>query len=132
LDSLGSAEFVGVETPDDGPPIPAGASFVVIGGDDEDAGYEMSGFAVALVEALADRGAPVVVTESRTSLWELVASIRQDVEARDVATTVDNAETTIGGIATVLGLEQAQSGRVGHFGFGAGRTAVIPAPAGNP
>jgi hypothetical protein len=129
LDSLESAGFVGVEMPGDGPAVPPDASFVVIGGDETAGEYEPGSFTVGLVEALADRGAPAVVAESRTSSWELVVAIRQDVEARGLATTVDNAETTIGRIATVLGLAQAQNGRIGHFGFGTGRTAVIPAPS---
>jgi hypothetical protein len=128
VNSLERSEFVGVRAEDDGRTIPQGASFVVIGGDDDAAGYEPSGFAVALVEALGDRGAPTVVVEPFRSTWALVTSIRQDVEARGAASTIDNGETTIGQIGTVLALAQAQGGEIGHFGFGAGRTGPIPPP----
>lgn len=132
VDSLARAEFIGVRTSGDGPTVPRGASFVVIGGSEEEPPYEAAALTIALVEGLAARDTPTVLVESQLSSWDLTASVRQDVEARDLVVTVDNGENTIGGIAVVLGLEQAQNGRVGHFGFGAGSTAVIPTPVPNP
>lgn len=129
LEGLERAEFVGTVTNGDEVPVPGGATFVVIGGSDGRAPFEVGGMTVALAEALTERGAPAMVIESETSTWGLVAAVRGDVETRSLASTVDNGDTTMGRIAAILGLRDAQNGAVGHFGFRAGRTAVIPAPS---
>jgi len=131
LDSLDRPEFIGVQAPDDDPVIPQDASFVVIGGGDEPAAYEPTAFVLALVESLSERGAPTVVAESRDSVWGLVAAVRANVAVRSAVSTIDNGDSTIGRIAAVLALAQAQDGEVGHYGFGPGRSGPIPAPNGS-
>ncbi|MDQ3963963.1 MAG: copper transporter [Actinomycetota bacterium] len=126
-DALERAEFIGVATENPNRLIPNDAMFVVVGGGTERPGFDPAPFAVTLAESLAQLDDPVVVVESQASGWGIVQSLRSDVEARSVVSSVDNGGTTIGQIATVLGLAEASAGRVGHYGFEPGRTAVIPA-----
>ncbi len=132
VDDLEAAEFIGVATQGDGRLVPEDATFVVIGGAASRPPFDLARFAPALAEGLTERGANTLVVESSDSTWGLVRAIRSDIEARSLAVTVDNGETTIGRIATVLGLEQAADGTIGHFGTQPGRTSLIPdlAPSG--
>lgn len=129
LDDLERAEFIGVSTQDEARIAPQDATFVLIGGAADRPPFDVSLFGPALAEGLTGRGGRALVAESSDSTWELVRSIRADIEARSVAITVDNAETTIGRIAVALGLERAEDGDIGHFGTQPGRTALIPDPA---
>ena len=56
-----------------------------------------------------------------------VGRIRDDGRLRDEVSTVDNAETILGWVAVVLGLEASQRGLVGHYGFRSGADQAIPA-----
>jgi hypothetical protein len=58
-----------------------------------------------------------------------VSAIRASGRLRDEVSTVDNAETVVGWIATILGLQSAQLGVIGHFGFREGAERSIPALA---
>lgn len=128
LTQLETAEFAGSDLPLEGPAVPTEAVFVVVGGSTARPPFRMDRFAPLLAAALTEDGAPTIVAESSTSVWSLVASVRGDIEARAGAATVDNAETVMGRIAVVLGLDQAGTGNVGHFGTEQGRTAIIPGP----
>ncbi|HEV3472052.1 MAG TPA: copper transporter [Actinomycetota bacterium] len=125
--ALERAEFIGVAAGDPENVVPPDAMFVVVGGGTGRVGYDAAAFAVTLAESLAELEGPVIAVESQTSVWGLVRSLRSDVEARAIVSSVDNGNTTIGRIATVLGLQGSSAGQVGHYGFEAGRTAVIPA-----
>lgn len=131
IDDLEAAEFIGLSTQEDGRLAPEDATFVVIGGSPGRSPFELEGFAPALAEGLTERGGTALVVESSDSVWGLVTAIRSDIEARSLAATVDNGGTTIGRIATVLGLERASDGVVGHFGTEPGRSSLIPEPAPN-
>lgn len=128
-DALERAEFIGVTGVDPDVLVPADAAFVIAGGGSERLGYDPARFAVALGEALAELDGAVIAVEPQNSTWGIVQSLRADVEARSVVSSVDNGNTTIGRIATVLGLRGAARGEIGHYGFEPGRTAVLPAPA---
>lgn len=128
LQQLETAEFAVSDLPLADSAIPTDALFVVVGGSNARSPFPMEAFAPLFVAALTEKGAPTVVVEGSTSTWTLVASVRGDIEARAGAATVDNADTVIGRIATVLGLDQAAAGTVGHFGTQQGRTAIIPGP----
>lgn len=128
LQDLETAEFIGTDLPVDGRAVPTDAEFVVIGGSGSRPPYEMAEFVTALAEALSERASPTMFVESSTSEWGIVPAVRGDVEARTRASTVDNAEMTIGRIAVVLGLDEAGAGTVGHYGVLAG-TTIIPDPA---
>lgn len=128
LDEMETAEFAAGESPEEGQAIPARSHFVVVGGSTSRPPFPVDRFVTTFVTALTERGAPSILVESSTSTWELVASVRTDIEARSRISTVDNAETAIGRIALVLGLAQASDGTFGHFGTRPGRTAIIPGP----
>jgi hypothetical protein len=128
IEQLETAAFVDATVTDDTRVIPAGAAFVVVGGSDNRPPFDVTQFGPSLGEALAERDAPTLFVESTTSAWELVRAVRRDIGARAAASTVDNGETTIGLIAMVMGLDQAEEGIVGHFGVLAGRSTIIPVP----
>ena len=128
LDELETAEFVASESPEEGQAIPNDPLFVVIGGSTARPPFPVERFVPPFAAALTEEGARAIFVESSTSTWQVVASVRTDIEARARTATVDNAETPMGRIAVVLGLEQASDGTFGHFGTSAGRTAIIPDP----
>lgn len=128
LDELETAEFVASELPEEAQAIPAGSLFVVIGGSTARPPFAVDRFVPPFAAALTERGAPAIFVESSTSTWEVVSSVRTDIGARSRTATVDNADTPMGRIAVVLGLEQASGGTFGHFGTRPGRTAIIPGP----
>lgn len=123
---LQEAGFLSVTASEEGPSVPRGASFVVVGGSSDRPPFETGTFVTALAAALAERDTATMVVEPSTSIWELVSSVRRDIEARSEVATVDNGETTLGQIAVVLGLDEAIEGTVGHFGITPG-SAIIPA-----
>ena len=126
-DALERSEFIGVARTEGESLVPAGARFVVIGGNADRAPFEGAGFMVTLVSELASRGAPTVLAEPERSSWTLVEAVRADVTASSVVSTVDNADSTIGLIAVVLALQQSAGGEVGHFGV-RGNAGLIPEP----
>ena len=128
IEQLQTSEFIDATITQEGRAAPSGAYFVVIGGAAGRPPFELTGFGPSLGEGLSGRGSPTLFAESSTSVWELVRAVRRDIAARAGTSTVDNAETTIGRIAVVMGLDQAEEGNIGHFGIQAGRTAIIPAP----
>ena len=130
ITELEAAGFVSHDTTEAGPSIPDGAVFVILGGSEERPTFASAPLVRALSEGLAGRNAAAIVVEGSKSRWGLVAAIRDDIEARTGVATVDNGETTPGQIATVLGLDRAIAGDVGHFGVLAGRTSLIPNPSG--
>lgn len=127
LDDLETAEFIGVSADADRL-VPEEATFVLVGGGGERPPFDVATFAPSLAEGLASRDGLVLVAESSDSTWGMVGGVRSDIEARSVAVTVDNGETTIGRIAAVLGLQGAEEGTIGHYGTEPGRTALIPEP----
>lgn len=80
------------------------------------------GDAVPLLVAEVGR----VAQDNEAPAPSFVATIRDDGRLRDEVSTVDNAETILGWIAAVLGLEAARGGQVGHYGFRDGAQAAVP------
>lgn len=64
---------------------------------------------------------------NETPVPSFVEVIRDNGRLRDEITTVDNAETVLGWITVVLGLEAASAGSVHHYGFRGGADRAIPA-----
>jgi hypothetical protein len=126
IQDLERAEFIGTSGVEDGRLVPAGATFVVIGGSGDRPPFDAAGFVTPFVENLTERGAAAMVVENQTTTWGLVAAVRADIEARARASTVDNGDTTIGRIAVVLGLDRSREGVVGHYGVGPQRTEILP------
>ena len=80
---------------------------------------------VAPVMVIAEVGR--VALDDEATSPSFVATIRESGRLRDEISTVDNAETVLGWIATVLGLQNAHRGGVGHYGFRDGAEQSIPA-----
>lgn len=67
-----------------------------------------------------------VLQDNDQPVPSFVSAIRASGRLRDEVTTVDNAETILGWIAVVLGLEAARSGDVEHYGFRDGADRSLP------
>jgi uncharacterized coiled-coil protein SlyX len=121
--------FDGVPGGPEEPDLPAGVRIVVVGGssvvpDD------------LLVQPLVQRlargvGAPLrtVVASAMgdgTAVSEAVATIREDERLRTLVSTVDGLDHFQGWVATVLAIEDLADGVVGHYGLGAGASALLP------
>lgn len=128
VDALEQAGFITVDRKVQGQTIPPGALFLVTGGSVDPPAFDAAAFARTLGASLASRDADVVVTESTESVWGLVASIRDDGDARAVVSTVDDAEDVEGRIAMVLAFVQPSEEPAGHYGIEDGADAVIPEP----
>jgi hypothetical protein len=67
-----------------------------------------------------------VLQDNETPVPSFVTTIRDSGRLRDEVSTVDNAETFLGWIATVLAMRTALAGDVGHYGFRDGAERSIP------
>jgi hypothetical protein len=76
------------------------------------------------------RGAVVVGPASSATGDGLVSALRADAPLAAVLSTVDTGSTPMGDITTVYALREQQLGRAGHYGFGDGAKAPLPAGAG--
>jgi Copper transport outer membrane protein, MctB len=108
--------------------VPPASLFAVVGGSPDPPPFDLTGFTVALVKRLYQQ--PVIVAEPSDSVWNLVASVRNDGAARSSVSTEDAMETPQGEIALVLGLLLEDDGLTGHYGVKAGAESVIPKPLG--
>jgi hypothetical protein len=73
-----------------------------------------------------DPGAVLLALDDDATSPSFVAAIRDSGRLRDEVSTVDNAETVLGWIATILGLQSVHQGEVGHYGFRDGAERAIP------
>lgn len=127
VDDLEAADLVDVTAEEDAL-VPSDAAFLILGGAPDDPTVGTGEFSVELASTLASRGAPVVVTETADSVWQLVQAVRDDADAVSTVTTVEAGESVPGQIGVVLGLELAIDGVTGHYGSGDGATAIVPPP----
>jgi Copper transport outer membrane protein, MctB len=67
-----------------------------------------------------------VLQDNDKPVPSFVSAVRDSGRLRDEVSTVDNAETILGWIAVVLGLEAARSGDVEHYGFREGADRALP------
>ena len=84
---------------------------------------------LAFVRALESAGGHVVVAGDAESAVQggLVASVRTAGDARNTVSTVDNADTAIGEVSTVLAVAESTN-TVGHYGAGKGAGGPFPSP----
>ncbi len=125
---LEEAGFIDASQPGAEGFVPTFSSFLVLGGSDSEAPFNVAGFARDLVLELSRSGAQVMAGETSTSRWQIVERIREDAEAQVAVSTVDQIETGPGRVAAVLVLEQIQGGEAGHFGVGEDASRVLPEP----
>jgi Copper transport outer membrane protein, MctB len=135
LTDLEDADFISIDRQEDLATVPIDATFVFVGGAEEDPPFDVARLIAAVADGITDRGSPILVAETSNSSWEVVATIRSDPELREEVSTVDQIETVAGQVATVLGLRiEAQAGPVdtaGHYGVMDGATELAPPiPAG--
>ena len=77
-----------------------------------------------------DKAAPMVLAGSGTGGdGNLIAAVRGDATLSRQVSTVDNVASPQGRAAALLALVEQFEGKVGHYGVGAGSTALLPRPA---
>jgi hypothetical protein len=131
LDGLLAGDLIKV-SPDQVVPS-SGAVFVggpVKGANTEDTDARLASY-VQLVRSLDAAGSGVVaVTASNAAnkalSSDLVAAVRKDADALKAASTVDDADLSMGLATFVLALAQQYSGSNGHYGLAADAKAIAP------
>jgi Copper transport outer membrane protein, MctB len=74
-------------------------------------------------------GPMVVAASGEAGDGNVVAEVRADPQLATEVSTVDNASTPQGQIATGLTVAQQLAGAVGHYGIGGGAERLLPGPA---
>ena len=110
-------------------------SVVVVTGDDSH--FLGSGFTTAFVRALAASRAPTALAavydpgndpDNAPDRGASLASVLDDRNLSNAVSTVDDLDLQQGRIAAVLALDMlAQGGAIGHYGYGDGASAPLPA-----
>ena len=130
LGALVAAGFVSLEGVDEDTPAVADISatdvvLAVARGASLGARGTVEGFAIAAVE---QRLALVValVESGEADRDEVLAPVRDNDSLGTQVATVDNLESEVGAIATVLALADLGHGVVGHYGVGSGADRLLP------
>jgi hypothetical protein len=126
MGALQRENFVDIESPEEGQIVPVGADFVIVGGSTDQSAFDTERFTLALTGGLADHGADVLAAETADSQWNLVPALLRDPRLSSEIATVDNADTTMGEIAVVLAIDEANAGSPGHYGYDDGAVAPVP------
>jgi hypothetical protein len=107
------------------------ATSIVVVGSGTLAKSDYSGSAeLALVTQLQAKKASVVVAgDAGTATQGGIVALVRGSDVRTHVSTVDNADTAAGQVATVLTLASTQNNQVGHYGTGPGADALFPSPA---
>jgi hypothetical protein len=101
------------------------------------AGAENSGSnttAVTMLSSLASqldsqgKGTVVAGNTPSASKGGLVYAIRNDATVSHAVSTVDDADTSLGQLTTILALAQQKAGASGQYGSAAGADSIAPAP----
>jgi len=140
LDALSALEQAGFVRITDGDlsafdTFPARAPAVVlVTGDDSD--FLGTGFTTSAVHAFVDTKAPTQVSavydagndpDNAPDRGAVLASVLDDQSLSRAVSTVDDLDLQQGRIASVLALDiQADSGEIGHYGYGTGASASLP------
>jgi hypothetical protein len=127
LGLLEDKDFISVPRRSDQDLIPRNASFVIAGGNATSQPFDVPSVVTRLALDLAARSIKVVVTESSSSQWAMVETIRNDGDADALVSTVDIGEVPRGHIAVVLSLSRGASEPPGHYGNSEG-TLPLPNP----
>jgi hypothetical protein len=126
LSALAAAQMLKVESSD---VLPAKTVVVVSTGSlpAADLGGQTQ---LALVTELQLAGCHTLVSGDNASSTAggLVALVRNSDENKSTVSTVDNADTVVGQVSSVLALQQVASGKSGAYGTGNGVQSLFPAP----
>ena len=104
---------------------------VVVAGGTLPAGDAGGKTALALVTELQRAGGHVVVAGNALSATAggTVAMVRADDVDKTTVSTVDDADSAVGQVATVLALSAVAKSKPGHYGTAAGASDLFPQPA---
>ena len=128
-DLLTGLDDTGLVVTEDLPVIfPSGTDFVVAGGAVPEPAWPVADFAVTMAERLAEREGGMVVVEPTQSTWDVTGAVRRDGATQAVVWTVDNSDTVLGRVASILVLERSGNRPAGHYGTQPGASAVVPGP----
>jgi len=128
-DLLTSLEDTGLVVAEDLPVVfPSDTDFVVAGGAVPEPAWPVADFAVTMAERLAEHEGGVVVVEPTQSTWDMAGAVRRNGATEAVVWTVDNSDTVLGRLASVLVLGRAGSRPADHYGTQPGASAVVPGP----
>ncbi len=107
------------------------AQVLVVAGGTLPAGDAGAKTQLATVTQLDSTGGHVVVAGDQASASGagLVAEVRADDVDKGAVSTVDNADTAMGQIATPLAMAGVLKNTVGHFGTADGADTLVPEPA---
>jgi hypothetical protein len=85
---------------------------------------------LSLVSDLQQLGGHVVVAGDPASAVQagVVASVRTAAADKNTVSTIDNSDSAIGQVSTVLALAGVIKSSVGHYGTGKGADAMFPIP----
>jgi hypothetical protein len=135
LDALVERGFLSVEPLDDGDPVLsdlAGRSprLLVVTGTDAEPSLQPT--FVAAVQAAVNAAVPTVAAEVHAEREDspprgALVTETLDEQTRGSIIVVDHADTVAGRVAAVLSLDAVADAVVGHFGYGADATDVLPA-----
>jgi hypothetical protein len=111
--------------------ITPSTSVVVIGTGAMAPGDYGSSMELSFVTALQQANGRVVVAGNNASASEagLVASVRSSNDDKSAVATVDNSDTAIGQVSTVLALVNALNANIGHYGTAKGAASLFPNPS---
>jgi hypothetical protein len=116
---------------DDNPTGGAEAAVVVSGLPATDTNAAKKSLAAVTLATQFAKDKPLVVAGDGVVDGNLVAQIRADPALVKTISTVDNASTTQGQLATALTVvERLVQDKVGQYGLNAGATSLVPKPAG--
>jgi hypothetical protein len=85
---------------------------------------------LARVLDTSSSGVVVAGPASSATAGGLVSAVRSDAPLAAVLSTVDTGSTPMGDVTTVFALREQQLGHAGHYGFGDGAKAPLPATPG--
>lgn len=101
---------------------------LAVGGlpDAESDGDDRNQAVFTTVTQFAQVGPMVVAASGEAGDGNVVAEVRSDPQLSTVVSTVDNASTPQGQIATGLTVAQQLAGTIGHYGVGGGADRLLP------
>ena len=132
LNDLEQGGFISVGAGTGPSMVPTNALFLVAAGDSQPTSYNASNLVVPLVKRIAGGRAGVVTVAPTDTTWRVIQDVHSDGFASTRVSTVDDADTLPGRIATVLTLATAEETPGQNYGTGEGATAIIPTPSATP
>jgi hypothetical protein len=106
--------------------VPAGSVFLIVAGDPAQPPFNTSNLLSPMVGELANQRVIITVAGPTDSSWGLIEALRGDPRTSARVSTVDDAESVPGRIATALSLARSATQPGGAYGLGGD---VLPTPS---